>query len=885
MNFAARLLVLLAGAPVVFAYSPQGTPTATETTAPEAAPIPFVVVHSGNNALRDALILSGEIWMDAGNFLVGQATPHEIEGLNAKGYPAKALTGLGSADELYLVDLSRSDVKSAIDRAGRVLFQHDVQALVAASGLAETLPEELQPGRTCHAGHTWIRRRAALPTRPLVVAGQTLAGGSQFLGTADSRIQALVNAMNKANIQSFVTTLASNFTRLSTNAGAIDTARNQIANQLLSFGYAQPAYQMFLSNHGDNVVLTIPGAVNPSKIVVLGAHYDSINGGGSGLSSPGADDNASGSASLVEIARVLKTGGPLKYTLRLMWYAGEESGLLGSDFDAQQANAQNQDILAMINMDMNAYRAPSDVRDCDLVTNDTTASLQSFCDQMGILYVPTWASTTGVLTAGTSDHRSYFQAGFPAAFLFEDVNQFYSQIHTSNDTVALATTDYDLSVMIARATLASAVQLAGPVDMTIAHTELPDTTNASGPYSVVATVNSLTTATVQSASVFYSSNGGQSFSSVAMSQSGNTWTGSIPSQGSPKTILYYIQSTDSQGFTETLPEGADFGATKFDFFVGTKQVLYTTSFEEATDNGWTHGAIGGTDDWQRGVPMGKSGDPAAAFQGTRAWGNDLGPTNFNGAYPNSSENWLRSPVTNMSAASNVSVEFRRWLTVESGQFDQASLRVNGQVVWQNPNTGDLVDSSWVPVSIDISAIAAGNPAVQIEFRLKSDGGVAFGGWNVDSFELVELGPGSGSCATPIQYCTAKLSSNGCLPVIAATGTPSLAAPLGFVIQTTQMETAVNGLMFFGTTGQSSSPFQDGFLCVNPTLYRLAIKGSGGAAACQGAFSYNLADIVAHPSGGSLVVAGQNVNCQTWFRDPPAASTTGLSAGLEFQACP
>ena len=54
------------------------------------------------------------------------------------------------------------------------------------------------------------------------------------------------------------------------------------------------------------------------------------------------------------------------------------------------------------------------------------------------------------------------------------------------------------------------------------------------------------------------------------------------------------------------------------------------------------------------------------------------------------------------------------------------MRVNGQVVWQNPAGNDLVDSSWVPVSLDISPQAAGNPAVQVEFRLRTNDAIASG---------------------------------------------------------------------------------------------------------------------------------------------------------------
>jgi hypothetical protein len=147
-------------------------------------------------------------------------------------------------------------------------------------------------------------------------------------------------------------------------------------------------------------------------------------------------------------------------------------------------------------------------------------------------------------------------------------------------------------------------------------------------------------------------------------------------------------------------------------------------------------------------------------------------------------------------------------------------------------------------------------------------------------------PTGGGCSSGTTYCTAKLSSSGCLPQIDDNNAnPSLAAPAGYSIVTTSMEAGQNGISYFGTTGQASTPFQDGTLCVGGTLHRLAVKNTGGSAACSGSFSYTLADLLAHPSGGPLINAGVTVDCQSWFRDPPAASTTGLSNGLEFVACP
>ena len=142
------------------------------------------------------------------------------------------------------------------------------------------------------------------------------------------------------------------------------------------------------------------------------------------------------------------------------------------------------------------------------------------------------------------------------------------------------------------------------------------------------------------------------------------------------------------------------------------------------------------------------------------------------------------------------------------------------------------------------------------------------------------------CATPTAYCTAKLSSSGCLAQVGHNGSPpSLSGAAAFQIATSGMESNVNGLSFFGTTGQNNAPFNGGTLCVLGTLHRLSVKNSAGGSACTGAFSYSLADLAAQASGGALVVVGATIDIQTWYRDPSDPFTVGLSGGLEFQVCP
>ncbi len=171
------------------------------------------------------------------------------------------------------------------------------------------------------------------------------------------------------------------------------------------------------------------------------------------------------------------------------------------------------------------------------------------------------------------------------------------------------------------------------------------------------------------------------------------------------------------------------------------ETFYSTGFEGTSDEGWTHVQVATQDDWQRGSCTGTSEyDPSSAFEGVNVWGNDLGYEGYDGNYKNYVNNYLLSPVINCTGKSGVRLQFRRWLSVEEGIYDQATVYVNNEQIWQNAQNSDHVDTAWMPVDYDISAIADNNPSVQIKFELVSDGGVTFGGWNIDDFKLVSDSP-------------------------------------------------------------------------------------------------------------------------------------------------
>jgi len=574
------------------------------------------------------------------------------------------------------------------------------------------------------------------------------AGAAPLLAT-DSRITPLLPQVSAAAIQATVTQLSSYFTRRADSA-QVFVAKDWIVSQLAAIPGITVTIETFSGTYGPNIVATKLGSVHPERLVILGAHYDSINGAGAALPAPGADDNASGSGGLLEACRVLAQGS-FENTVRCAWFCAEEFGTVGSEAMAAGLDAGGAQVVAMLNMDMIAHLEPGDAYDLDFASNDTDAALTQFCRDLTAAYVPSLPTVVGVLTAGSSDHASFAQHGFPAAFFFEDLTQFSQAIHTANDKLPGSPNDFGLARQITQSFVAAAATLASPVDLALAHVPLADTEDSGGPYALSVGAASLTGADVASVEVHWSVDGGPGqVAPLLRSADPATWVGSLPgvagSLPASGTVRYWLLATDTAGFQQWLPQAFVPGAKTSDFFVGTITPVYTAGFEGLGDAGWTHAQVATQDDWQRGAPHGLGGDPAAAATGSSVWGNDLGGSGFNGIYQPNVNNWLQSPAIDCSGKSALHLRFRRWLTVEDGLYDQATVRVNGATVWSNPatpgGTSHTLDSAWTQQDLDVSALADGQASVTLRFGLQSDGGAEFGGWNLDDVQLASVGPGS-----------------------------------------------------------------------------------------------------------------------------------------------
>ncbi|MCK5050659.1 MAG: M28 family peptidase [Candidatus Cloacimonetes bacterium] len=209
-------------------------------------------------------------------------------------------------------------------------------------------------------------------------------------------------------------------------------------------------------NSSQNVIATLEGTLYPDQYVVLGCHYDSYSYYGD---APGADDNATGVAGILEIARILSQY-EFNRTIIFCTFSGEEYGLHGSEEYATLADDADMDILGYFNIDMSGYLAPGEIIHTDMIAPASAAPLADFYEQVCAVYLPTFPIEPGQLTGGDSDHTSFNNHGFMGIFPFEDSENYSPFIHTPNDLNGTSVNNYEQVATFTKATMASVVTMA-----------------------------------------------------------------------------------------------------------------------------------------------------------------------------------------------------------------------------------------------------------------------------------------------------------------------------------------------------------------------------------------------------------------------------------------
>ncbi len=236
-------------------------------------------------------------------------------------------------------------------------------------------------------------------------------------------------------------------------------AQQWITAQFLSWGLDVEVMDFTMPGgpSSDNVIATLTGTKYPDEYVVLGGHYDSISW--SGLA-PGADDNASGTSGVMEIARILSEY-EFDRSIIFCAFSGEEYGLYGSAAYASRSAQEGMNILGYFNMDMIGYLKPGHTTIMtSLIYPPSAQELADFYTQVTAIYLPDFLVVPGTLTGGSSDHASFNNNGYMGIFPFEDVDNYSPYIHTPNDLVGLSYNHEEQAVIFTQAVLASVVTMA-----------------------------------------------------------------------------------------------------------------------------------------------------------------------------------------------------------------------------------------------------------------------------------------------------------------------------------------------------------------------------------------------------------------------------------------
>ncbi len=238
-----------------------------------------------------------------------------------------------------------------------------------------------------------------------------------------------------------------------------------IHDQLSSFGYTT-INESFVErgSRTPNLEVVVPGTSNAAEIIVIGAHYDAFQG------APGADDNASGVAAVLHLARVYHSK-PQPRTIRFVLFVNEEPPAfwtkdMGSWVYAKQCRANQDNIVGMISIESIGYYSqqpnsqkypaplnslyPSTANFIAFVSNYSSRSLNKHALSVfrnTTQFPSEGGSPPGILPGvGWSDHWSFWQEGYPAMMVTDTATFRNPHYHTPTD--AAATLDYDRTARV-----------------------------------------------------------------------------------------------------------------------------------------------------------------------------------------------------------------------------------------------------------------------------------------------------------------------------------------------------------------------------------------------------------------------------------------------------
>ena len=696
---------------------------AAETTAPEA----LVLVDASKDEVRGLVQKLGlPVYHRAGNRLLVGAGNEIIARLGKAATVVDRAPWTDDASYYWVMIRDGRDAAFPAAKGVRLLHRQGGLALIKAR------PESAEP--LSMAGHdlvlvTPLHKAIASPMERTLPAGTRAFGGE---------IDDMVAAITQLHFTIKLQTLENFGTRYSYTSQC-DTAGDWIYNQFTGFGLSTERHYFSIGgNTRQNVIATIPGLLYPDEVVFITAHYDSISEDPYN-SAPGADDDGSGTAAVIETARVL-SGYTFERTIKFACFAGEEQGLVGSGAYVADIAAAGMNVIGCYNFDMIGYSGSDPAPPDFIIYTDPDSTALAYELRDAALYYVSAEIEPLVIheSLSASDHGSFWAHGYQAIVASEDEawgSDFNPYYHTTSDLVANCDLAYATSCT--RAALAAVADTAVPftpsgMRVSPAGDFLSEGANG-GPFTPQQFDYTLTS--YENYAIDFTVS--ESAAWLDLSTTGGT----IPALGTATVTLQVNSAADSLAdgaysatvdFVNTTNHDGDTARTA-QLTVGVPVVQQQWAMD--TDPGWTTQGL-----WAFGQPTGGGGqygnpDPTGGYSGPNVYG-----YNLSGDYENSlSETHLTTTAIDCSSLNSVILKFRRYLNVEQPVYDHAYVRVSNDgstwtTVWQN--TAEVTDSSWSQVEYDISAVADGQPAVYLRWTMgDTDGAWQYSGWNIDDVEI------------------------------------------------------------------------------------------------------------------------------------------------------
>lgn len=520
-------------------------------------------------------------------------------------------------------------------------------------------------------------------------------------------------------------------------------AAQYIFEKFSSFGLTA-TYENF-SSTGSNVIGTKTGTVYPNRYYIISSHYDDLP---ASSNAPGADDNGSGTAAVIECARILSKYN-LYYTLKFITFDEEEQGLVGSNYYATQARNRGDSILGVINLDMIGYESNNDKMITVYTSNvaNTNQIAKDFIDNITLYNIDLVPLLINM--QANSDQQSFINKNYGAILVIEDDEfDFNPYYHTSNDRFQYINQNY--FYQIAKSAIISIAKYALNLKIQFTHNPIPSKSIISNDTaSVFIQSNSGIGVGISQPRLYYRINSGQGFGDFNFlvdddGPIGQLYQFIIPAQPLGTIVEYYIAVQDPDGkITETYPKGGSGinppGTTVptkfFRYYIGEQSVIFSDNF--SNNSHWISNSLWG---------LTNSSYTSSPYSMTDSPG---------GNYPDNTTNILTLKDTlnipdqlgallRFSAKWNLEIDYDYVQVMASTNYGASWIplsgkyTINGYGTFQpvNQPVYNGVQNSWINEEIDISHLQ--NKKLQLRFYFKSDGSSTADGFYLDDLKIISF---------------------------------------------------------------------------------------------------------------------------------------------------